>query len=469
MRTWLRSLNAQMFLWAVLPVMLVITALGTTSFYMYQRKMQDFVGSRDLSLAYGQARMLAHLLEDGAIGIDGAGLTRWLDNLTLDMPPLMVIDGQGIALVHPDKARIGTYLNDLPGLQNVISRQAGSSVVGRGREAVIVSFALVYDTDWRVVIVESVHSFIGPALRFSQFGPVIAMIAIAISLLIIGFNWLTVVRPLRLLSAVADQISGHSYPRIPLPRESVHEVESLHNALSAMVDRIREYEVSIRQYLDATTQGQEEERARIAREIHDGPVQEIIALGQRIDIVRSSIVQDDGEEAQELLAEMRTTQLAPVEELRRIVNALRPVYLEDLGFLPALEMLAQQANTRGQVQVHIKVEGKIKRLPLDVELAAYRITQEALNNALQHANAREINVQVSCSGMGLSLEITDDGDGFMPPENLDILTRFGRFGLLGIRERTGKLGGVMALESAPGRGTILKISLPGCDEIGIAS
>ena len=242
----------------------------------------------------------------------------------------------------------------------------------------------------------------------------------------------------------------------------MHEVESLHRALVAMVNRMSEYEAGIRDYLGATTLGQEDERARIAREIHDGPVQEIIALGQRLDLMRSLMAKDNSGEIKELLNEMRVTQMATIEELRRIVNDLRPVYLEDLGFLPALEMLAHQANARGQVHVQIKTATEIQRLALDVELAAYRITQEALNNALQHAHAQEILIEVTCSVEGLRLVISDDGQGFSPPDRLEILTQTGRFGLLGIRERVGQLGGTVNLDSERGKGTRLTIHLPGC-------
>ena len=470
MRTWLRSLNAQLFLWAILPVTLAITALVTASVYVHQREMQDFVSSRDLSLVYAQARMIAHLVERGAIDANGTDLNLWMDNLAQDMPPLIVIDGQGFAFAHPENDKVGQRITDLPGLQMVLSQSAGSSVVSSGGEADVVSFALVQDTDWRVIIIESVDSVVGPTLRFSKLGPILAAIAVAISLFIIGFNWRTVVHPIRILSSAADQVAWQTYPQIPFPDESVHEVETLHRALSAMVTRIREYETSIRRYLGVTTLGQEEERARIAREIHDGPVQEIIALGQRLDMVRSSMAKDNDDvdcagEVQELLNEMRDTQTATVEELRRIVNDLRPVYLEDLGFLPALEMLARQANTWGQVSVQIKAGDEIHRLPIDVELAAYRITQEALNNALQHAKAQNVIIEVSCSGDGVLLVISDDGQGFSPPAHLENLTQTGRFGLLGIHERVIQLGGTMDLDSRQLEGTQLTIHLPGCDGV----
>ena len=465
MRTWLRSLNAQLFLWAILPIMLTITALVTTSVYVHQREMEDFVSSRDLSLVFGQARMLAHLVEQGEIDTSGKDIDHWINNLSQDMPSLIVIDGQGLTLAHPEKEKIGSRLADLPGIETILSQPAGSSVSGIGSEAAVVSFASVSGTDWRVIIKEDVDSFVGTTLRFTKLGPTLAALAVAVSIFIVGFSWRTVVRPLRILSNAAEQVTWQSYPQIPLPDGSVREVESLHSALTGMVKRIREYEDGIRNYLGATTLGQEEERARIAREIHDGPVQEIIALGQRLDMIRDSLAEDCAKEIKLLLSEMRGTQMATVEELRRIVNDLRPVYLEDLGFLPALEMLAHQANIRGRVHVAIKILEEIQRLPLDVELAAYRITQEALNNALQHANALNVLIEVVCTTEGLLLVISDDGQGFTPPKPLESLTQVGRFGLLGIRERVVQLGGTMDLDAAPLEGTRLTIRLPGCANI----
>ena len=465
MRTWLRSLNAQLFLWAILPIMLTITALVTTSVYVHQREMEDFVSSRDLSLVFGQARMLAHLVEQGEIDTSGKDIDHWINNLSQDMPSLIVIDGQGLTLAHPEKEKIGSRLADLPGIETILSQPAGSSVSGIGSEAAVVSFASVSGTDWRVIIKEDVDSFVGTTLRFTKLGPTLAALAVAVSIFIVGFSWRTVVRPLRILSNAAEQVTWQSYPQIPLPDGSVREVESLHSALTGMVKRIREYEDGIRNYLGATTLGQEEERARIAREIHDGPVQEIIALGQRLDMIRDSLAEGCAKEIIVLLNEMRGTQMATVEELRRIVNDLRPVYLEDLGFLPALEMLAHQANIRGRVHVEIKILEEIQRLPLDVELAAYRITQEALNNALQHANALNVLIEVVCATEGLLLVISDDGQGFTPPKPLESLTQVGRFGLLGIRERVVQLGGTMDLDAAPLEGTRLTIRLPGCANI----
>jgi len=144
------------------------------------------------------------------------------------------------------------------------------------------------------------------------------------------------------------------------------------------------------------------------------------------------------------------------------LGALRPIYLEDLGFLPALRMLVQQSaeRTTAQARLEMEKEGTVRRLAPEVELAAYRIAQEALNNALQHAHAQNIVVRVRCDPEGLTLSVVDDGVGFTLPQRPDLLTRAGHFGLVGMQERAAQLGGILRVHTAPGEGTRVTVRLP---------
>ena len=133
-----------------------------------------------------------------------------------------------------------------------------------------------------------------------------------------------------------------------------------------------------------------------------------------------------------------------LESVRRFSRDLRPSYLEDLGFLPALEMLAREAGGNDGPSVQLAVSGLARRLPPDMELAAYRIVQEALNNVLQHAEASQARVEVHFEGEHLVLSVHDDGRGFEPPGLPDALARQGHFGLMGIQERALLYGGQVA-------------------------
>jgi len=460
---WLRSLHTQLFLWAVLPVTFVIIGLAFTGVYAHQREMRDFVAERDLALA----RLAAWIVEDGlahgTVGADGSGLAAWMTPVVAGQPGVViVVDGEGRALAHPDPQQVGVNLGTDPGVVAALERREGAIIVtGQDDEPVLVAFAPVCGTDWVVLVQESVEGLIGPILRLSSLAPIVAVGAGILSLLILTFGWRTIVRPLQGLARSAEQVSWGDYSAISEPVGGVQEVQDLHRALAEMVERIQGYEAGMRDYLGAVTRGQEAERARLARELHDGPVQELIALGQRAEMAQRMVERGETEQAQALLEALRLAELETVAELRRLIGALRPIYLEDLGFLPALEMLVRQTAGRTPARVRLEREGSVHRLAPEVELAAYRIAQEALNNALQHAQAQNIVVRVRYDLEGLSLSVADDGVGFTLPPRPDLLTQAGRFGLVGMQERATRVGGALHVRTTPGEGTQVTVRLPG--------
>jgi signal transduction histidine kinase len=461
-RRWLRSLHAQLFLWAILPVTFVIIALAFTGVYAHQRTMRDFVAERDLALARLTARIVEDGLAHGVVGADGGGLAIWTPPLAGDQPgTVIVVDGGGRVLSHPDPQLVGGGLGDDPGVVQALRLREGAIIVSDEAEGpMVVAFAPIGGTDWLVLVQEPVERLIGPILRLSSLAPIVAVGAGILSLLVLTFGWHTIVRPLQTLARATGQVSWGDYSAISRPVGGVQEVRDLHQALAEMVERIRGYEAGMRDYLGAVARGQEAERARLARELHDGPVQELIALGQRAEMARRLVGRGETERAQALLEETRRAELATVEELRRLIGALRPVYLEDLGFLPALEMLVQQTAERTSARVRLEKEGAVRRLAPEVELTAYRIAQEALNNATQHAQAQNIAVRVHSDPEGLTLSVTDDGVGFTLPPRPDLLTQAGHFGLVGMQERATRLGGTLRIHTAPGEGTRVTVRLP---------
>ncbi|MEE9616093.1 MAG: ATP-binding protein [Anaerolineae bacterium] len=464
MRRWLRSLHTQLFLWAVLPITFVIIGLAFTGVYAHQRAMRDFVAERDLALARLTARIVEDGLAHGVVGADGSGLAAWMLPLVGGHPgAVVVVDEEGRALAHPDPQQVGADLGGIPGVAEALSLGSGGAVIvpDEAEGPVLVAFAPVGGTDWVVLVREPVEGLIGPILRFSSLAPVVAAGAGILSLLVLTFGWRTIVRPLQGLARAAEQVSWGDFSAISEPVGGVQEVRDLHQALAEMVERIRGYQAGMRDYLSAVTRGQEAERARLARELHDGPVQELIALGQRAEMAQRLVERGEGERARALLEEARRAESETVAELRRLIGALRPIYLEDLGFIPALEMLAQQAAGRTSARVRLEKECTVHRLAPEVELATYRIAQEALNNALQHAHAQNIVVRAQCDSEGLTLSVTDDGVGFTLPPRPDLLTQAGHFGLVGMQERATRLGGTLQVRTAPGKGTQVTIRLPG--------
>jgi signal transduction histidine kinase len=460
-RRWLRSLEAQLFLWAVLPVTFVIIALAFTGVYSHQQSMRDFAAERDLALARLTARLVEDGLIHGVIAPDGNGLTDWMMNLPNDQPGTMsVIDGQGQVLAHDDLGEPGDWLAGNPGADAALTQREGAIILNQDEHAVLVAFAPVRGTDWVVLVREPVEGLIGPILRLSSLAPIVAIGAGLISLLVLTFGWRTIVRPLQHLAQAAGQVSWGDRSAIEEPVGGVQEVRDLHQALAEMVDRLEGYEVGMRDYLGAVTQGQETERARVARELHDGPVQELIALSQRAEMAQRWVERGEPRRAEALLEELRSAGLETVEELRRLIGALRPIYLEDLGLLPALEMLVRRTDEQATAAVQLESGSGIPRLAPEVELAAYRVVQEALNNAQQHARAASIVVGVRFEAGVLILSVTDDGVGFDLPPSPDVFTQAGHFGLVGLQERVARLGGTLRIRTAPGEGTRVIARLP---------
>jgi signal transduction histidine kinase len=241
------------------------------------------------------------------------------------------------------------------------------------------------------------------------------------------------------------------------PVGGVEEIEDLRRTLDQMAKRIQSYQSGMHDYIAAITQGQEEERRRLARELHDDTAQALIALRHQVEMAQKLLPRDP-DQAAERLGQVRILLAETVEGVRRFSRDLRPIYLEDLGFIPALEMLAR-SDGQGP-HIHFDTAGAVRRLPPDLELAAYRVVQEALNNALQHAGASQVWVEVRFEDAHLVLSVRDDGQGFEAPALPDSLARRGHFGLMGIQERAMLYGGQLSIRSAPGQGTTVIVRMP---------
>jgi signal transduction histidine kinase len=137
---------------------------------------------------------------------------------------------------------------------------------------------------------------------------------------------------------------------------------------------------------------------------------------------------------------------------------LRPIYLEDLGLVTALNMLANESSQAGNLKVDFRLLGEERRLPGEIELALYRIAQEALNNVMYHAKAGQATLLITFD-QEIKLEVSDNGVGFNVPKSPTEFAPGGHFGLLGMRERADLIGGRLEVESVTGKGTRLSVRL----------
>ncbi|MDA5108085.1 histidine kinase [Brevibacillus thermoruber] len=204
-------------------------------------------------------------------------------------------------------------------------------------------------------------------------------------------------------------------------------------------------------------QAQEEERKRVAREIHDGPAQSMANVVLRSEIVEKMLKNDRILEAQMELHELKEMVRMSLADVRRIIFDLRPMALDDLGLVPTLQKYIQTYEERTHVSVDLVVFGVEQPLKSSVKAAIFRLVQECLNNVEKHAGASTVQVKLEFLEDSLVLVVKDDGVGF----DVDKRTaKGGSFGLLGMKERAQLLEGTMELQSSPGEGTKVMFQIP---------
>lgn len=371
-----------------------------------------------------------------------------------------LVDAEGRVIHHPDPTLVGQPLPDHAGVQAVIQGQAGATYHREpdGRE-LVVGYAPIAGPGWGLIVQEPWEALIAPLMRVSLLAPLAVVAAALVSGLAVTFGLHYIIRPLQALDRQATRVAWGDFSAVAEPVGGVQEIEDLRRTLAGMANQIQRYQSGMRDYIAAVTTAQEQERKRLSRELHDETVQSLIALGHRIEMAQKALDKDP-EQARRRLAELSRLAAAAQQEVRRFSRALRPLYLEDLGFVPALEMLAQETEREHGLSVSVELEGPIRRLAPDLELTAYRIAQEGMSNVVRHAQAHTACLSINFAAAELVLRIQDDGRGFNPPLNPAELAHEGHFGLMGLHERALLFGGRLEVRSQPGQGTTLEVCLP---------
>ncbi len=211
--------------------------------------------------------------------------------------------------------------------------------------------------------------------------------------------------------------------------------------------------------MERVIKAQEEERRRVARDIHDGPAQMIANAILQLEIVERLTAEDPSRALGEI-KDLRKTITESLREIRRIIFDLRPMILDDLGLAPALRRYITDFTSRHGLPVEMNVLGKETRLDPIIELALFRIVQEALHNARKHALASKVVVTLGYGVSAVGASIEDNGKGF----DLSTISRgvgkSEKLGIAGMKERAKLLGGSLDIDTAPGRGTKLTVRIP---------
>lgn len=197
-----------------------------------------------------------------------------------------------------------------------------------------------------------------------------------------------------------------------------------------------------------------EERKRLARELHDSVTQTLFSIGLTAEAA-AELVDANPARAREQLGYLQELTRAAMGEMRSLIFELRPAELETEGLASVLRKHVDVVRRLHEQEIEFAVEGD-RRLPPDVERALLRIAQEALGNAVRHSGAQRVTLSLAARDSRVSLRVVDDGRGFDPEE---AVTRSRRLGLTSMRERAEALGGTLAIDSEPGRGTAIEVEV----------
>jgi signal transduction histidine kinase len=243
---------------------------------------------------------------------------------------------------------------------------------------------------------------------------------------------------------------------IELEVESTDEIGALTRSFNLMVRQIREKttELQLERFgrMQSVIDGEERERQRLSRELHDGIGQLLIAIKLRLE----SLLYQDGKEVKNSIQELKKYFDQIIDEVRRISNNLMPSVLEAFGLVIAFRNLFLDTEEHSDLKIHFESSGNFEMIDKKIMTYVYRLTQEAINNIVKHAEAKDVWVKLTRKNDLLTLDIEDNGIGFHP----ETAGKGGGSGIHNMRERASLLQGHITIKSVEGKGTTIHLQVP---------
>ncbi len=414
------------------------------------------------TLGLGQAVLLVPLRDwegridqvaCGVIEVGGPGWAPVLRAESLGSGSADIVDGEGRILASSDPSRVG---------------RAASAA----EDEVVVSTSLAA-SPWRLILRQPESEALGPVRTLRRTlllaGPLLVLVALL-------FAWgaaRSVTEPLASLSRAADRLAsghlgtpvsswggdevGHLAASFETMRQALQRsLADLTRANEELEERVRDRTEKLTRLLDKLVSAQEEERKRLARELHDETCQTMAALGMKLDVAMAA----PPEGVRDRVSEARSFARRALDEIHRLIYDLRPSVLDDLGLVAAIRWLAERHASSLGIAVRCETDELPGRLSPQVETTLFRAAQEALQNVARHSRAETVLVQVAPREGALEVEIEDDGVGFDPALVASPEPTGRGLGLLGMRERLALVGGTAQIESSPGGGTRVVLRVP---------
>ncbi|HRV93881.1 MAG TPA: cache domain-containing protein [Anaerolineae bacterium] len=370
-----------------------------------------------------------------------------------------LVDRNGRLIYHPIDSLIGLDFSQREAVKQLQAGNREGAITSQAEDgaSIVEGYAVVPLTGWGLVIGEPWSQAVSPALTSLTPVAIILIIGLIVVASMVSLGVQRVTDPIQNLVTQTRQVATGDYDaQVSLSR--IKEIKELGTAFNEMVQQIGKYRAGIRQYVADITNSQEEERKRIARDLHDDTVQTLIAIGQRIELIKGFA--DNPTEVRSRLSDLRTMVTTAITSVRQFSRDLRPLTLEDLGLAAAMQYLVNQLEQNDGIEVTLEIQGEVADIPNDMEIAIYRILQEALNNVRKHAHATKVSVLARFTPRQIRLSVRDNGRGFDVPDDITDFTSSGNFGLMGLQERAQLFGGSIKIKSYPNQGTIMEMTIP---------
>ncbi len=389
----------------------------------------------------------------------------WASDLSLLQTPQggipYLIDSNGTVIYHPDVERVGSSVRDDPAIASLIVSGKPTSLIERSNlEAnnLVTSYAPIPGISWAVITEEPEQAVLAPVIPFQWTIAALMTVGVTLATVALFLSIGRVTRPLNSLTSEARRVAA-GMPFRPLQVQGPPDLQLLFSMINRMVTRLEEQAGVIRQYAQQVLKSQEEERLRLARDLHDETVQELIGLNQRLDLC-VELVRENPKAAENELRSLQALTGRALVGVQRMSHNLRPSILEDVGLAAALDVLIGELKQQMPgASVSYEIVGEPRRLPAEIELTAFRIAQEALTNIRRHAaSATRIDLVLVLAEKALKLIVEDNGGGFDLEQKARV--REGHLGLAGMQERARLFNGELETSSEPGEGTIITLSLP---------
>ncbi len=381
-----------------------------------------------------------------------------------------LVDEHGYILYHPRRELVGANTRNHPAVKALLEGESGARTIDREGQTIVVGYApiqmgrlassLFADPsweDWGLLTSESWSDLVAPLQPYIRWMIVLLVLLIILPTGILAWNSGRIAAPLSTLVEQTGRVASGDFDTRVFIDQGPLELRELEAAFNSMVQQLREFQRQNQNYVVSILNSQEEERKRIARELHDETAQALIVLGRQIEMIQE-MTQD--EETIEELERLRDTVDQTLEGVRRFTRDLRPPLLEELGLPRTLEILGDRLDREQPFTVDVSITGEPYSLLPEVELGLYRLAQEGLNNVRRHAQATHANLTLTYAQEAVTLEVSDDGVGFEVPADQKELAKSGGLGLMGIHERARLFGGQAYINSIPEEGTTVRVEIP---------